>query len=33
LARDRHSDVDYAGPVRRIVFGILIIILTALFLI
>jgi rod shape-determining protein MreC len=32
LTRDRHSDVDYAGPVRRIVFGILVILLTALFL-
>lgn len=32
MARDRHSDVDYAGPVRRIVFGILVILLTALFL-
>jgi rod shape-determining protein MreC len=32
LARDRHSDVDYAGPVHRIVLGMLIILLTGLFL-
>jgi len=33
LARDRNTDVDYAGPVRRIVIGMLVVLLGGIFLI
>lgn len=33
MARDRNTDVDYAGPVRRIVIGMLVVLLGGIFLI
>ncbi len=33
MARDRNADIDYQGPVRRILIAVLIVMLTAIFLI
>lgn len=33
MARDRNADIDYQGPVRRILIAVLIVVLTAIFLI